>query len=161
VISQFCDWLAATRVSQIFQELSWFVPLIQSVHILSIAVVMTAAGALDCKLLGIAGRAWSLDALVSHYMPWIWSALLILLVTGTLLTITEPSRELTNVAFRAKMIMVIAVASILWIVQQCVRRDPLYWTQSPQRRKTARALGGASLLLAVAIVVAGRWIAYL
>ena len=41
VIQSFCDWLAATSTSQLFSDLSWFVPTVQTVHILAIAVVVT------------------------------------------------------------------------------------------------------------------------
>jgi uncharacterized membrane protein len=158
VLSQFCKWLDATPLSQSFQEWSWFVPTVQTVHILCIAVVMTSVGMLDFKMLGLAGRNQTLAAMVSNFMPWIWSALALLLITGTLLTITEPARELLNNAFRAKMLMVIAVAAILRFVQSRLQGDPNYWSA---RRGAARAIGAVSLLLVVTIIVAGRWIAYI
>lgn len=161
MISAFCDWLAATPLSQAFQDASWFVPLVQTVHIMSIAVVMTSVGMIDFKLLGIGGRTQSLDGMVSSFMPWVWTALVILLITGTLLTITEPSRELMNAAFRIKMVMVACAASMLLIVQRPLRREAHYWEMSTRRRRAARAVGAACLLLIVSIVVAGRWIAYI
>jgi hypothetical protein len=102
MIDQFCNWLAGAPVSQAFQDLRWFVPTVQTVHILCIAVIMTSVGMLAFKLLGLAGRAQPLSVMVASFMPWIWSALVIQLITGTLLTITEPDRELLNLAFRAK-----------------------------------------------------------
>jgi hypothetical protein len=158
VISQFCKWLDATPVSQTFQSLVWFVPSVQTVHILSIAVVMTSVGMLAGKLVGITGRNQTLSAMVSSIMPWVWCALAVLLATGLLLTVAEPSRELLNAAFRAKMLMVLAMAGILRFVQVRLRQDPDYWGR---RRAAAGGLGAASLLLAVTIVVAGRWIAYI
>jgi uncharacterized protein DUF6644 len=158
VISQFCKWLDATPVSQTFQSLVWFVPTVQTIHILSIAVVMTSVGMLAGKLLGLTGRNQTLAALVSSLMPWVWYALAVLLATGFLLTVTEPARELLNTAFRAKMLMVLAMAGILRLVQVRLRQDPEYWER---RRAAAGGLGAASLLLAVTIIVAGRWIAYI
>ena len=158
MISQFCNWLDATPVSQIFQSLVWFVPTVQAVHILSIGVVMTSVGMLAGKLIGITGRNQTLLAMVSSVMPWVWCALAVLLATGLLLTVTEPSRELLNAAFRAKMLMVLAMAGILRLVQVRLRQDPDYWAR---RRAAAGGLGAASLLLAVTIIVAGRWIAYI
>ena len=158
MISQFCKWLDATPLSQTFQALVWFVPTVQIVHILCIAVVMTAVGMLDFKLLGLSRGEQTLAAMASGFMPWIWSALTILLTTGILLTITEPSRELLNPAFRLKMLMVLAVAALLRLIQLRLRRDPGYWGGRPA---AARAIGGASLLLVVSIIVAGRWIAYI
>jgi hypothetical protein len=161
VISGFCDWLAATPVSQAFQAAKWFVPLVQTVHILNIAVVVTSVGMIDFKLLGIAGRGHSLAAMVSGFMPWIWTALVILLFTGTLLTITEPSRELMNAAFRIKMALVVCAASMLRVVQRQLHRDSSYWEVSAPRRRAARAIGATCLLLIVSVVTAGRWIAYI
>jgi hypothetical protein len=40
MIDQFCNWLAGAPVSQAFQDLRWFVPTVQTVHILCIAVIM-------------------------------------------------------------------------------------------------------------------------
>ena len=161
MILQFCDWLAATPLSKEFQTLKWFVPLIQTAHILCVAVVMTSVGVLDFKMMGITGRAQSLAAMVSRAMPWVWKALALLLATGTLLTITEPARELMNIGFRLKMPMVAAMAALLVLVQRRLRDDPQYWHRSRRRRAAARTIGGVSLLLAVSIGVAGRWIAYL
>ena len=159
MIAAFCDWLAATPVSQTFQDWAWFVPLVQTVHILCVAVVATPFAMLAFRLLGLTRLGLTLAVMVSQFMPWIWSALAVLLVSGMLLTVTEPARELLNFAFRAKMILVVVLAVILTILQSRLRRDPDYWTR-PARRGAARSIGVASLLVEILIVTAGRWIAY-
>jgi hypothetical protein len=58
------------------------------------------------------------------------------------------------------MLLVIALAAILLIVQIRTRRHPAYWTESPGRRHAARAMGIAAVILGAGIVTAGRWIAY-
>ena len=158
MISEFCKWLDATPLSQTFQSMQWFVPSVQTIHIVSIAVVMTSVGLIAGKLVGLTGRQQALSAMISSTMPWVWYALGALLATGLLLTIAEPARELLNDAFRAKMLMVLALAGILRLVQVRLRQDPDYWGR---RRAAARSLGAATLLLAVSIIVAGRWIAYI
>jgi magnesium-transporting ATPase (P-type) len=160
VISAFCDWLVATSVSRTFQEWAWFVPLVQTVHILCIAVVLTLVAMTDLQMLGIKVSSQPLSEMVSHSMPWVWIALGVLLTTGTLLTITEPARELLNNAFRIKMLMVLALIGVLKIIQSGLRDRPDYWSLSPRRRIVGRAVGAASLMLGVCIVIAGRWIAY-
>ena len=42
MIEQFCDWLSRTNVSVAFQSANWFVPLVQTVHIIAIAILLTA-----------------------------------------------------------------------------------------------------------------------
>jgi hypothetical protein len=161
VISAFCDWLGATALSQTFKDLTWFVPLVQTAHILCVAVVVTSTAMTDCKLLGIPVGRQSLAEMVADLMPWVWIALCVLLATGVLLTITEPSRELLNAAFRIKMLMVLGLAVMLRIIERGLRDSPDHWTRSRNRRHAARLVGAVSLLLAASIVVAGRWIAYI
>ena len=88
------------------------------------------------------------------------AALCVLLISGILLTITEPARELLNWVFRIKMLLVLLLAAILLLVQRRVRRDPEYWTESPARRRAARAIGILFFVIGAGIVTAGRWIAY-
>jgi magnesium-transporting ATPase (P-type) len=160
VIEQFCDWLSRTGVSVAFQSANWFVPLVQTVHIIAIAILLTAVYVMSFRLIGLTRGAQPLATLAAKSTPWIWAALCVLLVSGSLLTITEPARELLNWAFRVKMLMVLALAAIMWTVQSRARRNPQYWTESPLRRGAARALGIASILVGAGIVTAGRWIAY-
>ena len=161
MMQQFSDWLAATSVSQLFAGLSWFVPTVQTLHILSIAVVVTTLGMLDFRLLRLIRSGPPLQTLAGNFIPWTWRALGVLLATGLLLIITEPTRELMNDAFRLKMLMVLALVVLTLVFQTANTREPGYWSASPARRRLGGVLGIASLLLCVSIVAAGRLIAYL
>jgi hypothetical protein len=160
MIQQFCDWLAATSISQWFAGMDWFVPTVQTLHILSIAVVVTTLGMLDFRLLRLIRSGPPLPTLARNFIPWTWRALGVLLVSGILLIITEPTRELMNDAFRLKMLMVLALVVLTFVFQAATTREPGYWTASPARRLLGGALGITSLLLCVSIVAAGRLIAY-
>jgi hypothetical protein len=160
VIKEFCDWLSTTTLSVAFQSANWFVPTVQTVHIISIAILLTSVYVVSFRLIGVTRRGQPLAVLVAKSTPWVWIALCVLLGTGILLTITEPARELLNWAFRVKMLMVIALAAILLVVQTRTRHSPEYWTESPTRRHAARAIGIAAVIIGAGIVTAGRWIAY-
>ena len=161
LIQRFCDWLAATALSQLFAGLDWFVPVVQTVHILSIAVVVTTLGMLDFRLLNLTRSGPPLPVLAQSFLPWTWRALGVLLVTGILLTITEPTRELMNYSFRLKMVMVLMLVIMTLAFQVALTKDPEYWSSSGRGRRLGGAIGLLSLLLCVAIVAAGRLIAYL
>jgi magnesium-transporting ATPase (P-type) len=160
VIKEFCDWLSTTSVSVAFQSANWFVPTVQTVHIISIAILLTSVYLVSFRLIGVTRGGQPLAALVARSTPWVWITLCVLLGTGILLTITEPARELLNWVFRVKMLMVIALAAILLVVQNRMRRSPEYWTESPTRRLAARAIGIAAVIIGAGLVTAGRWIAY-
>jgi hypothetical protein len=160
VLNNFCDWLSRTRVSVTFQSWDWFVPLVQTVHILCIAVVTISLCILSFCMMGLSRGPQSLAAMTGKSLPWTWGALGVLLFTGALLTITEPARELLSNVFRAKMVMVLILVGVLLLIQTGLRENPSYWTGSPRRRLAAHSLGISLLLLGVCIVTAGRWIAY-
>jgi magnesium-transporting ATPase (P-type) len=160
VIERFCDWLSTTAVSVAFQSANWFVPLVQTLHIIAIAILLTSVYIMGFRLIGLTRGSLPLAALSAKSTPWIWAALCVLLVSGILLTITEPARELLNWVFRIKMLLVLMLAVILLLVQTRVRKNPEYWTESPARRRAARAIGIVFLIIGACIVTAGRWIAY-
>jgi magnesium-transporting ATPase (P-type) len=160
VIQEFCDWLSRTSVSVAFQSATWFVPTVQTVHIICIAILLTSVYVVSFRLIGLTRAGQPLAVLIAKSTPWVWISLCVLLVTGMLLTITEPSRELLNWVFRVKMLMVIALAAMLLAVQIRMRGHPAYWSESPARRLTARAIGIAAVIIGAGIVTAGRWIAY-
>ena len=152
-IRAFCAWLAATKLSVALGSIEWIVPVVQTLHILLIAVVASSALLLDLRLLGAGSQRQSLAQAADRFLPALWWALPGLALTGAILIIAEPERELTNPAFGAKMaLLVVAIAVTLWFRR---RLSGTGWSQSG-----ARLVGIASLLLWVGIVVAGRWIAY-
>jgi hypothetical protein len=156
----FCEWLAATPASQTIQDVTWIIPAVQSVHILAIAGLMMSIVAVDLRLIGLMRWSPSLRTFETIALPWFWVALAVLLSTGAILVIGEPERELRNVIFLSKMAMVCLIALLAAIFQLRVRRDEHAWSGSVARTRAASALGAASLLLVLAIIICGRWIAY-
>ena len=82
----------------------------------------------------------------------------ILLVTGLVQTIAEPTREIMNYTFRIKMVMLAIVLAITVAYRRQVKKDANYW--SGERRNLARSLAAFSLVLWLGIVAAGRLVAY-
>jgi hypothetical protein len=160
-IQEFSNWLAATPLSQAFANAPLFVPAVQTIHILSIAVVVSTLVLLDVRLLGLTTKGPPLAQMARNFLPWTWTALVILLVTGTLLTITEPDRELMNQGFRVKMLLVVILALLTFAFQGALGKEPGYWSASPGRRWLGGAIGVASLLLIACIEALGRLIAYI
>jgi hypothetical protein len=160
MMQSFCDWLAATRLSQVFAGANWFVPAVQSIHILAIATVVTLLAMLNLRLLRVTRSGPEPVHLAAGYVPWVWRALIVLLITGAALTITEPTRELMNDTFRLKMLMVLVLVALTFLLRSGLRKDPDYWSVTTGRRYLGGAIALASLLLCASIVAAGRLIAY-
>src|ERR1700733_8136426 len=159
-VQAFSDWLAATALSMQIQTVEWIIPTVQTIHILSISIVMSAAAMVDLRVLGVLSRGQPLAAVAYRFVPWIWWTLVVLLLSGSILIIGEPGRSLRNPAFILKMSMLAAVLVLTLFFQRGLRLDTLFWEKSPGRRAGGRLLAVVSLALWVGIVFAGRWIAY-
>jgi hypothetical protein len=76
------------------------------------------------------------------------------------LIIAEPSRSLQNPVFVVKMALVLLAAAATLAYQMPLRGDPRFWDCAASRRRLAAVLACLTMPLWVAIVFAGRWIAY-
>lgn len=156
-IPEFCDWLSNTSVSQTIQNHNWVIPSVQSIHILMIATVMASVVMLDLRLLGVNGRQ-TVPQVAHRFLPWVWCAVCMLAATGIILIIGEPARELESFVFWTKMTLLACVLILTAGVQLGAFRGESFWEK---RRLLASATAVVSLGLWVAIVAAGRWIAYM
>ena len=157
-LDAFCTRLSETALSQAIQTTEWVIPAIQTIHIVAVAVVIPSILVVDLRLIGF-GRQ-SIASVAHRYLPPVWLALPVLLVTGVTLIIAEPSRALQNWVFFLKMALLLLAAGITLLCQIPLRRDAGYWDAPGSRRRLARLVGLLSLPLWVAILFAGRWIAY-
>jgi hypothetical protein len=154
----FCDTIDATALSQAIQSAKWVVPLVQTIHILAIAAVLSSILMINLRLLGVAGTDQPLARVSSRFRPVVWWMLPLLLASGAILIIGEPARALTNPFFQLKMFLLVCVIILTLLFQRMLNRDPQYWDG---RAALARTLAIVSLVLWCGIVFAGRWIAYL
>lgn len=159
-MQEFSDWLATTWLSHLFADHIWTVALSQTVHIVGVAIVMISIAVVNLRILGVAGRSQSVASTVSQFAPWIWAALVVLLLTGILQTLAEPAREIMNVTFRIKLLLLIAVCGITLYYTKTLRRNPHFFDHDNGNRSLAVSLAWLSLFFWVGIVVCGRLIAY-
>jgi hypothetical protein len=160
-LDQLCAWLERTPMNETIQTVHWIVPAVQTIHILAIAAVMSSMLMINLRLVGVIGRDLPLRPYSARFLPVIWWALPVLLVTGIVMIVGEPVRSLENTVFQVKMLLVIAAIAITLLYQVPLNREPAYWTLTGGRRAASVALALVSLTVWVAIVFAGRWIAYI
>jgi hypothetical protein len=159
-LNEFCKWLAATPLSHVIQTTKWVIPAVQTVHILSVAVVFSFAILVDLRIWRLLERDVPLPEVARRFLPAIWPVLLILLITGSLLIIGEPRRSLVNSTFYLKMAL-LAVAVLLTAgLQGLISSSPNFWDQDLWRRMMGRVAATLSIVVWCGILFAGRWIAY-
>jgi uncharacterized protein DUF6644 len=104
--------LEESALSQAIKDATWVIPLLQSIHIVTIGVVFVSSLMIALRVLGRM-RADEPFALVwARFAPWMWYGLVVMVVTGVLLVIGEPVREFTAFSFWLKMtLLAIAVTA--------------------------------------------------
>ena len=159
-LSEFCKWLAATPLSHVIQTTKWIIPAVQTVHILSVAMVFSFAILVDLRIWRLLERDVPMPEVARRFLPTVWPVLLILLTTGSLLIIGEPRRSLLNSTFYLKMAL-LAVAIVLTAgLQRSISSSPNSWDRNRARRMAGRFAASVSILVWCGILFAGRWIAY-
>jgi hypothetical protein len=112
---------------------------------------------LNLRVAHIIGSGEMVGTFTQRYLPWIWSALAVLLTTGTILIIAEPRRDLINPTFWTKMSLLLGAVTITLVVARAIRKNGHYWDR---RRHLARILAAIAMIFWIGIVLCGRWIAY-
>jgi hypothetical protein len=156
----FCSWLDRTSLSQSIQTTAWVVPTVQTIHILSVAVMATSALMIDLRLLGSFAADQPLKRASARFLPVVWWPLLILLATGAIMIIGEPARSLKSPIFQLKMSLILAAVAVTGIQQQRLKHDVMWGDLATGNRSAAWLLASVSILLWAAVIFAGRWIAY-
>jgi hypothetical protein len=160
VFQEFAQWLQATSVSETFQAIDWFIPLLQSIHIVTIGVVFVSSLMIALRVLGRMRADEPFAAVWSRFAPWMWYGLLVMAVTGGLLIVGEPVRELTALSFWLKMILLAIVVVGTVLFGRTFRPAANGVAVTAEFPVAAKAAVVAFIVLWLAVIFLGRAIAY-
>jgi hypothetical protein len=160
-LQEFVRWLSATPASQWLQSVSTSDPVmlaaVQTLHLLGMSVVITANGFVAIGLLGGLRTGEGLASVTRKVVPWVMTALVVMLVTGVILIVRWPRRILLSAAFLPKLVLVVCGTALLLHVARALERQP----DGLQSRTSAATLLASMLLLVwTAALIAGRWIPF-
>jgi hypothetical protein len=105
-----CQWIYHTRFSTSIRESVWLFPIIESIHVLSITVLVGTVAVFDLRLLGVLMQREAVSSIARQVLPWTWAGFCVMSVTGLLLSIAEAATNYYNLAFRIKLVLLILVA---------------------------------------------------
>jgi hypothetical protein len=161
MLREFADWISETELSHAFQVNSdWLIPISQSIHIIGVSVLFTAAILISARLLRPANAGFTVSQLTRALAPWMWGALGLLVLTGTIQTIAEPVRQFITPVFWAKMIMIVVVVAMTAVLIAKVQANAPSWDVAASRPPVARLFAITSIVLWIAVIVCGRFIGW-
>jgi hypothetical protein len=150
------QWISNTRVSQAIDHSSWAFAVIESVHLLGLAVIGGAVLILDLRLLGLGLRDQPIARVAREVFPWFVGSLIVMLVTGFGLFVSEATKCYYSTPFWVKM----ASLLLAMIFAFTVRRRVALAGEGQVRPIWLKVVAVVSLVLWFGVGAAGRWIGF-
>src|SRR6185436_18278788 len=93
-----------------------------------------------------------------RFAPWMWCGLVVMALTGAVLILGEPIREVTALSFWLKMTLIASVVVSTIVFARAAK--PAAGAPDPQFSTATKTAVVAALVVWIAIVFLGRAIAY-
>jgi hypothetical protein len=149
-------WIEGSELSQWIRgsECICAFPAIVTLHNIGLAFLAGGGIVIDLRLIGFASDMPLRP--MARFAPVLWLAFLINATTGVLLLIAYPTKALTNPLFYIKMsVLALAVVLVYRIVTDVLRAP-----DGKPPTANARVLAAVSLATWIALIAAGRFLAY-
>jgi uncharacterized protein DUF6644 len=150
------QWVSETRVSQAIGQSSWAFAVIESVHLLALAAIGGAVLMLDLRLLGLGLRDQPIERVARDAFPWFVGSLIVMLVTGVGLFVSEATKCYYSPPFWVKMGSLLLATTFAFTV----RRKVALAGEGQVRPIWLKVVAVVSLVLWLAVGASGRWIGF-
>jgi hypothetical protein len=134
-------------------------PIIESLHVIAIALVFGTILIVDMRLLGLASTNRPFTRVAHDLLRLTWGGFVLAVITGTLLFLPNASSISINVNFQIKMILLVLAGVNMFIFELVTARNVSVWdTVTPPN--AARLAGLLSIGLWMSVIVFGRLIGF-
>jgi hypothetical protein len=152
-------WLEHRPFAIAIAESTWLFPIVETVHVMTLTVVVGAVFMMDLRLLGVGQKNRAASEVIASSLPWAWSAFAIAFVMGSLMFSSKAATYYINVPFRIKMVCMLLAAVNMLVFHVFTARGMTTWDRD-KPPLGARLAGAFSLTLWIVIVATGRWIGF-
>jgi hypothetical protein len=156
MMAELSQWVGSLPISATMRRITWLVPMMQTLHILSTGIVLSSVVMIDLRVWG-ASRSGTAIARSERFMPWMWAALAVATLTGIVLMLASP-RSFRDGAFVAKLYLMAAATIATAALPIMLRRNDCGGKDAVV---PAQVVGIAALVFWLGATLAGRgrWIA--
>jgi lysylphosphatidylglycerol synthetase-like protein (DUF2156 family) len=156
VLFQIFQWIENTGLGEAIRESKWLFPVIESVHLLGLAMIGGAILVVDLRLAGLGLRRQSLRQMASDVQPWLIGSLIVMLISGLLLFTSEATKCYYHEAFWIKMTSLLLAIVFTFTIRRKV-------TMAEANRigpVRSRLVALVSVALWSGVGIGGRWIGF-
>jgi hypothetical protein len=152
----FFQWCEASGIGETIRKSSWLFPVIEAIHLLGLGVIGGAVLVVDMRLLGLGLRRQSAAELTRNAQPWLVGSLVLMIITGGLLFLSEAIKCYYHDAFWFKMSCLFLAIVFTFTIQRKV-------TMTEETRLSpvwSKVVAVVSVLLWAGVGIGGRWIGF-
>lgn len=160
MLREFLEWLESTPWSIALLESLYVWPLLESTHVLTLALFVGTTVMMDLRLLGIAFKGVPASDFTARLLPWTRVGFVIMVITGVLLFYASPIRYYHNFFFRIKMLALLIAGQNVWLFHSRIHKQIDKWDLNPVPPRAARVAAAVSLSMWAVVIVTGRLVAY-
>ena len=135
-------------------------PIIETTHVLGLALSVGTIAVFDLRLLGLGLRREPASLVMRQIIPWSLIGFAIMFLSGALLFWAQAEKAYASVYFRIKLLLLILSGVNALVFQLTLYRNMTNWERAEVTPLGARWAGGLSLALWIGIIAAGRTMAY-
>ena len=152
--------LEASGLATKIRDSVFLFPMIESTHVIGLALVFGTIAIIDLRLLGIASTQRSFQRMASDILKWTWGAFALTALTGSLMFITNASVYYHNFYFRTKMLLLALTGINMLFFELTAGRTIHRWDQAPSAPRAGKAVAALSLAMWIGIICMGRLIGF-
>lgn len=157
---EFAEFLSRTRLSESLRFGIYDFPVLIILHVISIGLFGGAVALTHMRILGWALTDIPVSEILDQFRIWKWIGFASLLITGILLTLSDPVEYHNNPMFWASLFVLLFIGVDAAIFRNGVYRTVSEWNQKLPAPAPARAWAARSLSLWIALVFIGRAMAF-
>ena len=116
----FFQWMQQLSFSAFFLESIWPTPIVQCVHLISVAVFIGALLIVDLRLLGRGLTASSIPKLAAAAQPWLVGSFIVLMLSGIPQMSSTALKQYYSPFFWWKMEMVVLGLIVTFVVRKAI-----------------------------------------
>ena len=160
MLTDLWTWLETLPLAEHIGISYWF-PLLESIHVVTLTFVVGSILMVDLRLLGVSGLNYAASKITRELVPWTWGSFLLSLPTGFGLFMTRASHYAANPAFQIKILLLVLAGVNMAFFQFRSVKSIAEWDDAPTTPRSAKIAGATSLLLWAGVILAGRWTGHL
>lgn len=152
----FFEWCEATALGTAIRSSPWAFAVIESVHLLGLSVIGGAVLLVDLRLLGLGLKHQRIADVARAAFPWLVGSLVVMLLTGIGLFLSEPTKCYYSDPFWVKMYSL----GLAMLFTFTIRRKVTMADEQRVRPIWLKLVALVSLTLWFGVGAGGRWIGF-